>query len=74
MNRQLLWKVSIEQAVIKLTDKKKRNKRYIENCRPILLLNFNTSILSKAISSKEQVYWFISNLNMTLHCKFKYNT
>ena len=44
--------ISQRQAVIKLIEKKDRDKRYIKNWRPISLLNVDTKILSKAISNK----------------------
>ena len=44
--------ISERQAVIKLIEKKDRDKRYIKNWRPISLLNVDTKILSKAISNK----------------------
>ena len=40
------------ESVIKLIEKKDRDKRYIKNWRPISLLNVDTRILSKAILSK----------------------
>ena len=40
------------QALIKLIAKKDRDKRFIENWRPISLLNVDTKILSKTIASK----------------------
>ena len=40
------------QAVIKLIEKKDRDKRYIKNWRPISLLNVDTKIISKALSAK----------------------
>ena len=44
--------ISQRQIVIKLIEKKDRDKRYIKNWRPISLLNVDTKILSKAISNK----------------------
>ena len=37
------------QAIIKLIEKKDRDKRYIKNWRPISLLNVDTKIISKAL-------------------------
>ena len=39
--------ISQRQAIIKLMVKKDRDKRFVKNWRPILLLNFDTKILSK---------------------------
>ena len=44
--------VSQRQAIIKLIDKKIRDKRYITNWRPISLLNLDTKLLSKVLASK----------------------
>ena len=38
------------QAIIKLIEKKDRDKRYIKNWRPISLLNVDTKIISKALA------------------------
>ena len=40
------------QAIIKLTEKKDRDKRYIKKWRPVSLLNVDTKTFSKAISKK----------------------
>ena len=40
------------QAAIKLIEKKDHDRRYIKNWKPVLLLNVDTEILSKAISNK----------------------
>ena len=44
--------ISQRQAVIKLIEKKDWDKRYIKNWRPISLLNVDTKVLSKAISTR----------------------
>ena len=44
--------ISQRQAIIKLIEKKDRDKRYIKNWRPISLLNVDIKILSKALSKK----------------------
>ena len=44
--------ISQGQAIIKLIEKKDRDKRYIENWQPISLLNVNTKIISKALSER----------------------
>ena len=41
---------SQKQAIIKLIDKKDRNRRYIKNWRPISLLNVDMKIASKALA------------------------
>ena len=42
--------ISQRQAVIKLIEKKDRDKRFIKNWRPISLLNVDTKIISKAMA------------------------
>ena len=44
--------ISLCQTVIKLIEKKDRDKRYIKNWRPISLLNVDTKIISKALAAK----------------------
>ena len=43
---------SQRQAIIKLTEKKGKDKRFIKNWWPISLLNVDSKIISKAISEK----------------------
>ena len=40
------------QAIIKLIEKKDRDKRFIKNWRPISLLNVDSKIIRKALSEK----------------------
>ena len=44
--------ISQRQAIIKLIEKKDRDKRYIKNWRPIPLLNVDIKILFKALAKK----------------------
>ena len=43
---------SQRQAIIKLIEKKYRDKRFMKNWRPISLLNVDSEIISKALSEK----------------------
>ena len=44
--------VSQRQAVIKLVEKKGRDKRFIKNWRPISLLNVDTKLISKVLAER----------------------
>ena len=44
--------ISQRQAVIKLIQKKDRDKRFVKNWQPISLLNVDTKILSKSLAEK----------------------
>ena len=44
--------ISQRQAIIKLIEKKDRDKRYIKHWRPISLLDVDTKIISKALAAK----------------------
>ena len=50
--KKKILSVSQRQAIIKLMEKKDRDKRYIKNWRPISLLNFDYKIFSKALAKK----------------------
>ena len=44
--------ISQRQAVIKLTEKKDREKRCVKNCCPISLLNVDYKIMLKALATR----------------------
>ena len=47
-----IFKYISKQAIIKLIEKKDRDKRFIQNWRPISFLNVDLKIISKALSEK----------------------
>ena len=48
----MLISTSQRQAIIKLIEKKLRDKRFIKNWRPVSLLNIDSKIISEALSEK----------------------
>ena len=60
--------ISQRQAVIKLTEKKDRDKRYNKNWRPISLLNVDTKIISNALAAKlKKAFPTIISSNKTVY-------
>ena len=60
--------VSQRQAIIKLLEKKDRDKRFLKNWRPISLLNVDLKILSKALASRlKPVLPSLINYNQTAY-------
>ena len=55
------------QAVIKLIEKRDRDKRFIKNWRPISLLNTDTKLISKALAARvKQVLPSLVSFNQTV--------
>ena len=59
---------SQKQAVIRLIEKKDKDKRYIQNWRPLSLLNTDVKILSKALNQRlEKTLPFIISANQSAY-------
>lgn len=64
---------SQRQAVIKLIEKKGRDKRFIKNWRPISLLNVDTKLISKVLSERiKNVLPSIVSENQTAYVKNRF--
>ena len=64
---------SQRQAIIKLIEKKDRDKRFIQNWRPISLLNVDLKIISKALSEKlKKVLLDLISSQQTAYVKNRY--
>ena len=61
--------ISQRQAIIKLIERKDRDKRFIKNWRPISLLNVNLKIISKALSEKLKVLPDLISSKQTTYVK-----
>ena len=61
---------SQKQAIIRLIEKKGKDRRYIKNWRPISLLNVDTKIASKALALRlEKVLPFVINEDQYAYVK-----
>ena len=64
---------SQKQAVIKMLEKKEKDKRFIKNWRPISLLNTDMKIISKVLSTKiKDVLPYLIPSNQTAHVKIRF--
>ena len=64
---------SQRQAIIKLIERKDRGKRFIQNWRPISLLNVDFKIISKALSEKlKKVLPDLISSQQTAYVKSRY--
>ena len=48
--------VSQKQSIITLIDKKDKDRHFIQNWRPISLLNFDYKLLTKALSARIKIF------------------
>ena len=65
--------VSQRQAIIKLLEKREKDKRYIENWRPISLLNVDTKLITKTLASRvKNVLPFIIEHDQTAYVKGRF--
>ena len=64
---------SQEQAIIPLTEKKDKDKRYLKNWRPIPLINVDTKIASKCLASRvKKVLSSLIHSDQTAYVKDRY--
>ena len=64
---------SQKQAVIKLIEKKDKDKRLTQNWRPISLLNIDLKILSKALANRIKKYLpFLISSNQTAYIEGRF--
>ena len=64
--------ISQIQAIIKLLEKKNREKRFVKNWRPVSLLNVDTKILFKSLAEKmKDAFPELTYSNQTAYVKIE---
>ena len=63
-----------KQAVIKMLEEKKKDKRFIKNWRPISLLNTDVKIISKVLSARTKgvLFPYLISSNQTVYVKNRF--
>ena len=72
LNQEL--STSQKQAVIKMLEKKDKDKRFIKNWRPISLLNTDVKIISKVLSTRKKgvLFPYLISSNQTAYVKNRF--
>ena len=63
---------SQHQAIIKLIEKKERDKQFTKNCRPISLLNVDYKITAKALTRLKETLPKLISFQQTAYVKNRF--